>query len=175
MALDPSLKEVLIKRGIKTTTRDESPFNYVGAASLQTFRGMANRHVTKFTVANNMEVAVLGEAYTGAPYRSGTSSANYESVYGNYDWAKAEEDPNLKRVLDESFGNTGRGIPDPAASEALLKAAYSNRIPVPNTRGLAEQSQALLNAQAESLGLPDEDTAGIRGVDDDDVALAPTA
>jgi hypothetical protein len=172
--ISDDLKSAFLARGITTKKRDETNLNFIGKTARVTFSGLANTHAAKFTPTNTV-VAAIGDAYTGAPYRTTAhprtghaqgSKAVYEPVYGDFDWSKALSDANLKRVLDEAFGNTGAPIPDPNATQSLLKAAYDDKVPVPNTRGLRELSATLANSQLDLLGASDEDTAGIIGVDD---------
>jgi hypothetical protein len=147
-------------------------------------------------------VVGVGDSFKAYPYAtSRTEEMAYEEVYGDRDYAKViESDPSVLLTLKESYGdidpsvdsepqgyeegtdvfskvaaefqlsNVGSYI-DPEAIEEVYKTGVSSRFVL--TSNQVHYILDLVNQKTGSFS--DEDTTGIRGVDDDDSPIDPVA
>ena len=165
------------RRGIKTRRSAESSEEFIGRRSGRTFDQVGDDMESRFS-SSNTDVAVLGEAYKSGAYgQDGSRDLYYEAVYGYRDWTAAEGNSVINRALASAFGDNDT---DPTSeSKDLtgeeLQRAIGQGVSKTNIRSAREKLRYLLSVQ-NNISLPsDEDTDGIRGVDDSEVVLEPLA
>ena len=134
--------------------------------------------VSRFTPTNT-DVAVLGEAYQSVRYGVTTTAKVYEDIYGDTDFSESVvQDPTVRQTLDDVFGNNDNDPTGEAAAlseeEARVTVGRTGSTQV-NAASLLEINKGLGRAQAGFLTYRDEDTRGIRGVDDIDAKIEPIA
>jgi hypothetical protein len=186
--------------GLKTATATPKA-GYVGASSTQTFTNKSRSVESQLEAGQTVELE-LGQAYDAWPYSDpAEDTPQYEEVYGDRDYAEVvAEDAEIGRTLGEAYGDVDNAIPvaketfeenvDPyeqpeqAAQTEGFKAAsdinpevfsevYKTGVSSKFTRS-AEDILALLNQiQSGTESEPDENTVGIRGVDDADSDIEP--
>ena len=177
--LRDDLQDYFRKRGIRTRRKVKESLNFVGKNGNTTFGQMQVRLASQF-VGSNTEVATLGQAYDNLYYERtiGSREKTYEDVYGTVDFTvPVSENPANKEVLDEIFGNNDN---DPTGSGAISQAGAREVIGREdrtslNQSSLVERNEALRRAQAGTSGVEDEDTRGIRGVEEPDAPIEPIA
>jgi hypothetical protein len=175
-----TLQETFRKRGIKVKADTREPLAFVGEDSKTSFSAMADRLAERFT-ATDTDVAVLGEAYKSLIYeqQAGSGERTYEDVYGQTDFSKAVlDDPTRRVTLDEVFGNndndpTGSagGLSVDEAAETIGQTGTTRN----NQRTIFERHGGLYRAQTNTTTIRDEETAGIRAVNDIDAPIEPIA
>jgi hypothetical protein len=173
-----TLTEVLKKRGVKASVDSRKKHAFIGSNSNVTFREESQRLASLFTPTNNA-VATLGSIYKHPYYERKARSAQrtYEDVYGDVDWTKAaQDDPETKLKLDAAFGNNdsdkaGQGELD---QERLIAARGQGKTQ-DNTRDLLSLHKGLVRAQQTLSSSHDEETLGVRGVDDLSAPIDPIA
>lgn len=178
--LRDDLQDYFRKRGIRTRRKVKEELNFVGKNGKTSFGQMQTRLAAQF-VGNNTEVATLGQAYNNIYYEqtAGSTERAYEAVYGDVDYTvPVAENPTNKEVLDQLFGNnnsdptgTGTGVSASGAKETIGRGGKTSL----NKSSLVEKNEALRRAQAGTAGIEDEDTRGIRGVDEPDAPIEPIA
>lgn len=173
-----SLQDYFRKRGVKVKSDTRETVLFVGKNADMPFAVMADIQASKFTSVNT-DVAELGEAYASLKYISGTTGDRaYEDIYGRNDYTvPVQQDPTSKEILDEVFGSNDE---DPSGeigiSEYGVKASLGRSGEVKNAlRSLIERHRGLYEAQTNTAGLPDEESAGVHGVEDIGSPIEPIA
>jgi hypothetical protein len=173
-----SLQDYFRKRGVKVKSDTREAVVFVGKNANMPFAAMADIQASKFTSVNT-DVAELGEAYASLKYVRGTTGErSYEDVYGKNDYTVAvQQDATSKEILDEVFGSNDE---DPKGeigiSESGVKASLERTGIVKNAlRSLIEKHRGLYEAQTNTAGLPDEESTGVRGVEDIGSPIEPIA
>lgn len=167
------------KRGIKTRLDAKEGTSFVGKSARTPFTEMAQRMLSRFT-EEDTDVATLGEAYASGVYEQGTDGhRTYEDVYGKTDFTvPVQQDLATRDVLDEVFGNNDN---DPTGersglSEDGVKITVSTTGTTKNAlRNQIEIHRGLYLSQVDSAGIRDEETVGVRGVEDIGAAIEPIA
>ena len=170
--------ETLKKAGVRSKAQAQRDANFVGSRAAVTFSEQSNRMLARFTPGDT-EVAELGEFYDSGVYRQteGSEEKTYENIFERLDWEVAAQDPNTKLALDEVFGNNDK---DPSGSggevtQAELREVLGTGTTEIVSRSLKERSVELTETQNSLTSARDEDTRGIRGVDDVDAPIDPIA
>lgn len=170
--------QALRKAGVRSKAQSQRSANYVGSRANVSFKEQTDRMLARFTPGDS-EVAVLGEFYDSAVYRQTSDSGekSYENVFGDLDWEVAAQDPSTKRALDEVFGNNDK---DPTGSggevtQTELREVLGRGTTENVSRSLKERAMELTETQNNNVSARDEDTKGIRGVEDVDAQIEPIA
>lgn len=166
-----TITEVLKKRGVKATNNRTKSINYVGKKTGVSFEKVVTEKLL------NPGVTSLGSAYSRSEYETipGSRNRDYEPVYGNSDYTNAvKSDPSLRKTLDNLFGS--RLAPEATKiSEATVTTVLGINKAVPNVPGLGEQRTSLVRSQNGNFVAQDDETVGIRGVEDEDADIEPFA
>lgn len=174
--IQDDLKTTFKKRGIKTKSTSQEVLNFVGRNSNTTFSTMAARMAARFTPSST-EVAALGEAYDSLYYRKtvGSQEKTYEAVYGGADFTvPVEANAQNRALLDEIFGNNDNdssgssgGISEETAKDIIGLSGTTRA----NMKSLMEKHAGMYDSQRSTLNVLDEDSAGVRGVEDRNVGI----
>lgn len=145
--------------------------NYLGRNALVTFDGQKQRMAALIT-PTNLDKAVLGDAYKSYKYKTATGALVFEEVFGGNDWTD-RMNPELKRNLEQVFGDRPLSETDTVAVQgpAQLEAVFGPSKPLLPPPG--ERGRTLRSDQSGDSLPRDEDTEGIRGVDDVEVDIEP--
>lgn len=175
-----TLRETFRKRGIKVKAGTREQLTFVGESSLTSFARMSARQAAKF-IPGDTDVAAIGEAYDSRFYEllAGSAEKTYEDIYGGTDFSQAVlENPEVRTTLDEVFGNndddpTGEsgGLSATEAAETIGQSGTTKN----NDRTLAERHRGLFESQTNTTTTRDEDTRGIRAVEDLGSPIEPIA
>jgi hypothetical protein len=172
---DP-LAVILRKRGVKSSSNSVRDLQFVGKDANRTFREVAVELAGRFTV-NTTDVAQVGEFYKSSIYEKtpGSSERDYEDVFADVDWSVVAEDPLAKQALLDAFGDNANDESGEKVDVESLRTILGKAKTAPAVNGLNEIQLGLVSAQNGTAPQPDEDTRGIRGVDDVDAPIETMA
>jgi hypothetical protein len=181
--------------------QDGGYLGHSGGRAGRTFSSIFKDTKARLEAGDTVSVGV-GDSFRVHPYATTPSAeVNYETVYGDRDYGQViESDPTILQTLKESYGdvnpssaedpqgyeedtdvfsqvaeefelsNVGTDV-DPAAIEEVYRTGVSSRYVL-----TSNQVHYILDLVNQKTGtFSDEDTTGIRGVDDDDAPIDPVA
>lgn len=163
----------LEKQGVKTAAQEEANRSllekagrWIGESAYNTLAGVTTAKV------EDPQPASMGEVYNSNEYTAGMTSQQglaYEPVYGNkvYDETQADRD-----ALDEIYGNNDNAPQGSDISPASLDEVYGTGASASAVRSPEEIAAALAQAQSQDVQA-DEDTKGIRGINDEGASIDP--
>lgn len=168
--------ENLVKRGVRSKQEQERLLNFIGKDSGKTFRAAYEDAIVQLALGNP-DHATLGSVYASAAYQEqGSLDRDYEDVYGTYDWTSLASDPDVALALSIVFGDrdfSNSLSSDLSAANELVTTRIEKA--VPNWSSRLEQQKSLSFDQAGVERSRDEETIGIRGVEDDDAPIETIA
>jgi len=181
--------------------QDGGYLGHSGGRAGRTFSSVAKSARAALEAGGSVSAGV-GSSFTVYPYATDRSSQlGYENVFGDRDYSQVlESDPTTLQTLRESYGDLDPSVPetprgyvededvfsdvaqefqlsnvgtyiDPEAIEEVYKTGVSSRYVL--TANQVHYIQSLIQQRGGTFS--DEDTTGIRGVDDDDAPIDPVA
>jgi hypothetical protein len=162
----------LEKQGIKTKAQEEANRSllekagrWIGESAYNTLSGVTSAKV------EDPQPSSLGDVYNSNSYTQGQSQQglSYEPVYGNKVYDETQAD---REALDEIFGNNDNAPQGSDISPSSLDEVYGTGASASAVRSPEEIAAALAQAQSQDVQ-SDEDTKGIRGINDEDASIDP--
>jgi len=164
-------------KGLTSQFVKDTAGKYVGFAAASTFKNMAERIAGTYEpqpmggVYSAQYNAQLDALYEEKFHTARSADISYDPAYGGRDYTQlVSTDPTAKKALTTTFGDTDA---EAEASPASIDEVYGKTASKPITPNDYSRQRILDNAQNNRELPADEDTSGIRGVEDNNAPIEP--